>query len=315
MSKLYSPIQPYNNFFLKVSTLHTIYVEESGNPKGKPIIFLHGGPGGGIEPIYRQYFNPKQWRIIIFDQRGCGKSIPHAELKENTTWDLVNDIELIRKYLKINSWVIFGGSWGSTLSLTYAIMYPKYCKALILRGIFLLRKHEIDWFYQNGCSYIYPDQWEEYIKLIPIEEQNDMVKAYYKRLISNNKTMRINAAKAWSKWEASTSKLIMNKSALHSFDNDKIAEAFARIECHYFINKGFYETDGWILDNISKIKSIPGVIIQGRYDVVCPMKSAWELSISWKKSNLIIIEDAGHSMLEKGIQKALIEYTDKFIKY
>ena len=315
MANLYPPIKPFNTFYLNVSSIHTIFIEESGNPKGKPIIFLHGGPGGGIEPIYRQYFNPKKWRIIIFDQRGCGKSIPHAELKENTTWNLVEDIEKIRQYLKIKSWVVFGGSWGSTLSLTYAITHPKKCKGLILRGIFLLRKMEIDWFYQRGCSYIYPDAWEKYLSVIPKNEQNNLVKSYYKKLTSENQKTRIEAATAWAKWEASTSKLIQNKNSLHHFDNKKIAEAFARIECHYFINKGFFKSDSWILDNIYKIKNIPNVIIQGRYDVVCPMRSAWDLHKKWKKSNLIIISDAGHSMLEKEIQKKLIEYTDKFIKY
>ena len=312
MAKLYPPIKPFNEFYLNVSDLHTIFVEESGNPKGKPIIFLHGGPGGGIEPIYRQYFNPKKWRIIIFDQRGCGKSIPHAELKENTTWDLVQDIEKIRKYLKIKKWVVFGGSWGSTLALSYAIKHTKQCKGLILRGIFLLRKIEIDWFYQEGCSYIYPDDWENYIEPIPKKQRNNLINAFYKQLTSKNKKIRINAAKAWSTWEARTSKLKQTKKSLHQFDDEKIAEAFARIECHYFINEGFFPYDGWILDNIESIKNLPNIIIQGRYDVVCPMRSAWDLHKKWKKSKLLIIDDAGHSMLEKGIQKKLIEYTEEF---
>tara|TARA_B100000579_G_scaffold436286_1_gene461823 strand:- start:1988 stop:2935 length:948 start_codon:yes stop_codon:yes gene_type:complete len=315
MKKLYPKIKPYSEFYLKVSNIHTIFVEESGNPNGKPVIFLHGGPGGGSEPIYRQYFNPKKWRIIIFDQRGCGKSLPHAELKENTTWDLVNDIEIIRQYLNIESWVVFGGSWGSTLSLSYAIKNPKRCKGLILRGIFMLRKMEIDWFYQEGCSYIYPDEWEKYLKEIPINEHKNLVQAYYKRLTSKNKITRIKAAKAWSTWEARTSKLIPTQSSLHHFDDSKVAEAFARIECHYFINKGFFKSDGWILKNIHKIKHIPNVIIQGRYDVVCPMRSAWDLHKKWENSKLIIIPAEGHSMLEKNIQSELIKYTDKFSKY
>ncbi len=313
--KLYPPVEPFNTFYLNVSSIHTIFVEESGNPNGKPVIFLHGGPGGGIEPIYRQYFNPRKWRIIIFDQRGCGKSIPHAELKENTTWNLVEDIEKIREYLKIKSWVVFGGSWGSTLSLTYAIKHSNRCKGLILRGIFLLRKIEINWFYQEGCSYIYPDAWEEYLAVIPKNKRNNLVKAYYEKLTSSNVKSRIEAAKAWSKWEASTSKLIQNKKSLHHFDNEKVAEAFARIECHYFINRGFFDSDTWILDNVSKIQHIPNIIIQGRYDVVCPMKSAWDLHQKWKESNLIIVPDSGHSMLEKGIQEKLINYTERFIKY
>ena len=312
---LFPKIEPYNTFYLKVSKLHTIFIEESGNPKGKPVIFFHGGPGGGIEPIYRQYFNPKKWRIIIFDQRGCGNSFPHAELKENTTWNLVNDIELIRKYLEIKKWVIFGGSWGSTLSLTYAIMHTNRCKALILRGIFLLRKAEIDWFYQEGCSFIFPDAWEKYIEIINLKDRNDYVKAYYKLLTSNNKSIKREAALRWSIWESNTSKLLPTKKSLHQFNDIKVAEAFARIECHYFINKGFFKEDGWILNNIEKIKNIPGIIVQGRYDVVCPMKSAWELSKAWTKAKLIVVDDSGHSMLEKGIQRELLKETKKFENY
>ncbi len=311
MSKLYPPIEPYNSFYLNVSNLHTIFVEESGNPLGKPILFLHGGPGGGIEPTYRQYFNPDKWRIIIFDQRGCGKSLPHSELKENNTWNLVEDIEKIREYLKIKSWFVFGGSWGSTLSLSYAISHPEKCLGLILRGIFLLRKFEINWFYQEGCSMIYPDAWENYSSIIPEKEKNNFVKAYYKRLTSKDKKIRLKAAKAWSKWEASTSKLIYNQKSLHHFDNDQVADAFARIECHYFINNGFFKDDNWILNNVYKIQNIDTFIVQGRYDVVCPIQSAWELHKKLKKSELFIIQDAGHSMLEQGIQNKLIEITDK----
>ena len=311
MSSLYPKIKPYNTFQLKVSDLHEIFVEESGNPKGRPVIFLHGGPGGGIEPIYRQYFNPKKWRIIIFDQRGCGKSTPHAELKENTTWNLVEDIEKIRKKLEIDTWTIFGGSWGSTLSLSYSIMYPERCDSIILRGIFMLRKKEIDWFYQDGCSFIYPDAWEKYLSPIPEDEQNNLVKAYYKRLTSQDKAVRINAARAWSIWEASTSKLIQTEKALHSFDEDDVAEAFARIECHYFINKGFFENEDWILNNVNKISDKTIEIVQGRYDVVCPMTSAWDLHKKLPDAGFHIIQDAGHSMLENGIQKKLIEITDK----
>ena len=311
MSCLYPKIKPYNTFKLKVSDLHQIFVEESGNPKGRPVIFLHGGPGGGIEPIYRQYFNPKKWRIIIFDQRGCGKSTPHAELKENTTWDLVKDIERIREQLKIDTWTIFGGSWGSTLSLSYSIMHPDRCDAIILRGIFMLRKKEINWFYQEGCSFIYPDAWEKYLSPIPKEEQHNLVKAYYKRLTSQDKAVRINAARSWSIWEASTSKLIQTEKALHSFDDDDVAEAFARIECHYFINKGFFENEDWILNNVNKISDKTIEIVQGRYDVVCPMTSAWDLHKRLPNAGFHIIQDAGHSMLENGIQKKLIEITDE----
>ena len=312
MKQLYPEIEPFNEFQLQVSDLHTIHIEESGNPEGKPVIFLHGGPGGGIEPIYRQYFNPEKWRIIIFDQRGCGRSTPHAELSENTTWDLITDIEKIREYLKIKKWVVFGGSWGSTLSMTYAIKHPSRCKALILRGIFMLRKKEINWFYQEGASYIYPDAWEYYLAPIPENERADLVAAYYKRLTSSDDKVRIGAAKAWSIWEASTSKLFQSDNYLHHFEEPSVAEAFARIECHYFTNGGFFDTDEWLLDNVDKIRHIPTVIVQGRYDVVCPIISAWDLHRNFPEADFEIIQDAGHSMTEVGIAKKLVEYTDKY---
>ena len=313
MTHLYPEIDPYNQFNLKVSNLHTIHIEESGNPNGKPVIFLHGGPGGGIEPIYRQYFDPEKWRIIIFDQRGCGKSTPHAELAENTTWELVDDIEKIREYLGIEKWVVFGGSWGSTLSLSYAITHPERCKALVLRGIFMIRNKEIDWFYQEGASNIYPDAWEQYVKPIPEDERHDMVAAYYKRLTSKDESVRLEAAKAWSIWEASTSKLIQSDDYLHQFEDAKVAEAFARIECHYFTHGGFFKSENWLLENVDKIRHIPTVIVQGRYDVVCPMVSAWELHRAFPEADFKIVQDAGHSMTEKGIAAKLVEYTDKFV--
>jgi proline iminopeptidase len=313
MTHLYPEIDPYNQFNLKVSDLHTIHIEESGNPNGKPVVFLHGGPGGGIEPIYRQYFDPEKWRIIIFDQRGCGKSTPHAELAENTTWELVDDIEKIREYLGIEKWVVFGGSWGSTLSLSYAITHPERCKALVLRGIFMIRNKEIDWFYQEGASNIYPDAWEQYVKPIPEDERHDMVAAYYKRLTSKDESVRLEAAKAWSIWEASTSKLIQSDDYLHQFEDAKVAEAFARIECHYFTHGGFFKSENWLLENMDKIRHIPTVIVQGRYDVVCPMVSAWELHQAFPEADFEIVQDAGHSMTEKGIAAKLVEYTDKFV--
>ena len=312
MKQLYPKIEPYNQFDLKVSDLHTIHIEESGNINGKPVIFLHGGPGGGIEPVYRQYFDPEKWRIIVFDQRGCGQSTPHAELQENTTWDLIADIEKIRQHLEINKWVVFGGSWGSTLSLSYAITHPDRCKALVLRGIFMIRKKEINWFYQDGTSNIYPDAWEHYLRPIPEDERHDLVAAYYKRLTSNDDSVRIEAAKAWSIWEASTSKLIQSEESIHAFEDAKVAEAFARIECHYFTNRGFFDTDEWLLENVDKIRHIPTVIVQGRYDVVCPMISAWELHRAFPEADFEIVQDAGHSMTEKGIAAKLVEYTDKF---
>ena len=312
MRELYPPREAYQEGKLKVSELHTIYFEESGNPQGKPIVVLHGGPGGGCPSFYRQYFNPEKWRLIMFDQRGCGKSTPHAELRENTTWDLVSDIEKIREHLKIDKWVVFGGSWGSTLSLAYSQTHPQRCTGLILRGIFMLRQKELHWFYQEGASNIFPDAWDEYLKPIPPEERDNLLNAYYKRLTSEDKKVRLEAAKAWSIWEASTSKLFLDKSLMNSFGESAFADAFARIECHYFVNKGFFEREDQLLLNVDKIRHIPTVIVQGRYDVVCPMVSAWELHKAWPEAEFIVVPDAGHSMSEPGIQTALLDATDRF---
>jgi len=309
---MYPNIEPFKTGFLKVSDLHTIYFEEAGNPNGKPVVFLHGGPGGGLIDNYRRYFDPKKWHIILFDQRGCGKSTPFAELKENTTWDLVTDIEKLRQHLSIKKWSVFGGSWGSTLALTYAITHPENCLELFLRGIFLLRKKEIDWFYQEGCSKIFPDLWEAYVKPIPMNERHDFVSAYYKRLTSPDQATRKEAASAWSIWEGSTSKLMYDAEAAKRFGEDEFADAFARIECHYFTNKGFFKEDNFLLNNIDKIKKLKTVIVQGRYDVVCPAESAWELHRAFPESELFIIGDAGHSLSEKGITSKLIEYTDRW---
>jgi len=312
MRELYLPRQPYNEGELKVSDLHTLHFEESGNPEGKPIVLLHGGPGGGCPPFYRQYFDPEKWRLVMFDQRGCGQSKPHAELQENTTWDLVNDIEKLREYLNIHQWVVFGGSWGSTLSLAYSQTHPDRCKGLILRGIFMLRQKEIRWFYQEGASYIFPDAWEEYVKPIPINERDDLLTAYYQRLTSPDDQIRLEAARAWSIWEASTSRLFPDLDLKQKFGIDAFAEAFARIECHYFINKGFIDPEDKLLLNIDRIRKIPAVIVQGRYDVVCPMMSAWELHRAWPEAEFIVVANAGHSMSEPGIRTCLIEATDKF---
>ena len=312
MRELYPPIEPYHQGFLEVSDLHKIYYEESGNPHGKPVVVLHGGPGGGSQPFYRQYFNPAQWRIVLFDQRGCGKSIPHAELEQNTTWDLVRDIETLRVHLGIDQWVVFGGSWGSTLALAYSETHPGRCRGLILRGIFMLRQKEIKWFYQDGTSYIFPDAWEEYIKPIPEAERDDFVSAYYRRLTSSDPQIRLEAARAWSIWEASTSKLLQDPNLMAKFGQSHFAEAFARIECHYFMNQGFFEPEDQLLRNVDRIRDIPGVIVQGRYDVVCPMISAWELHRAWQEAEFIVVPDAGHSMSEPGIRTALIEATDRF---
>lgn len=312
MAELYLPIEPYAEGQLQVSSLHTLYFEQSGNPEGQPVVVLHGGPGGGCLPDYRRYFDPEKWRIVMFDQRGCGKSIPHAELEENTTWHLVEDIERLRNHLGIESWVVFGGSWGSTLSLAYSQTHPDRCKGLILRGIFMLRKSELQWFYQEGTSHIFPDAWEEYVKPIPPEERHDFLSAYYKRLTSDDPEVRLEAAKSWSIWEASTSKLFPDPNLMEKFGDREFATAFARIECHYFVNGGFFESDDQLLANVDRIRHIPAAIVQGRYDVVCPTKTAWELHRAWPEAEFILVPDAGHSMSEPGIAKALVEVGDRF---
>ena len=312
MRELYPPIEPYRVEYLPVSDLHTLYVEECGSPTGKPVVFLHGGPGGGTQPLYRQFFDPQRWRIVLFDQRGCGRSQPHAELRENTTWDLVADIERIRVHLGIDQWVVFGGSWGSTLALAYAQTHPERCRGLILRGIFTLRRQEIQWFYQSGASYLFSDAWETYLAAIPAAEQDDLVGAYYRRLTSDDKATRLAAARAWSVWEASTSKLIPDPTLLEKFGEDTFAAAFARIECHYFIHGGFFKGDRYLLDHVDTIRHLPAVIVQGRYDVVCPMQTAWELHRAWPEAEFILLEDAGHSATEPGIIHALLEASDRF---
>jgi proline iminopeptidase len=309
---LYPEIEPYRTETLAVDDIHTVYFEECGNPKGLPAVFLHGGPGGGIEMTQRRFFDPKKYRIILIDQRGCGKSKPFAELRNNSTWELVHDIEKIRTHLDIEKWLVFGGSWGSTLALAYAIKHPEVVTNLVLRGIFLLRKSEIDWFYQAGCDMLYPDAFEDYVKPIPILERDDLVTAYYKRLTSQDAEVRLEAAKAWSVWEGRTSKLIPNADLEAKMGQDEFALAFARIECHYFVHKGFFPEDGWILKNIDRIRHIPATIVQGRYDVVCPVRSAWDLHRAWPEATLKIIPDSGHSATEPGPLKALIEATDRY---
>lgn len=312
LRKLYPLSDSYNAFDFPVSDLHTIHVQESGNPDGKPAVFLHGGPGGGIEPFYSQFFDPEKWRLILIDQRGCGKSTPFAELTENTTWDLVDDIEKVREKLGIEQWVVFGGSWGSTLSLAYAQSHPDKVKGMILRGIFMLRRKELQWFYQNGTSEIYPDAYEHYIKPIPEDERHDLLTAFYKRLTSEDSEERLEAAKAWSIWEGSTSKLYSDPGLVDRFGEDEFAEAFARIECHFFINGGWFDPEDQLLRDIDKIRDIPAVIIQGRYDVVCPAVSAWDLHKAWPEAEFHIVQDAGHSMTEPGIRSKLLDATDKF---
>lgn len=310
MREFYPVIEAFNQFRLRVSDLHELYVEEAGNPRGLPVLFVHGGPGGGISPDHRRYFDPAVYRVILFDQRGSGQSTPCAELRENTTWDLVNDMEKIRQHLGIERWHVFGGSWGSTLALTYAIKHPSRVTALILRGIFLCRPSEIAWFYQNGASQLFPDVWESYVAPVPENQRGDFVKAYYGLLTHADPAVRLKAAKAWSKWEAATSRLIVDPHAVDEFDDPEYALSFARIECHYFINNAFFPSDNWILENISAIRHIPGWIVQGRYDVVCPARSAWDLHRAWPEANFYIVPDAGHAASEPGTRSSLLEATD-----
>ncbi|HIK20738.1 MAG TPA: prolyl aminopeptidase [Synechococcus sp. M44_DOE_062] len=309
---LYPPIEPYDQGFLTVSSLHTLYYEQCGNPAGKPVVFLHGGPGGGIDPIYRQYFDPSRWRVVLFDQRGCGKSRPYAELRENTTWDLVADIEKLRQHLGIDRWFVFGGSWGSALALAYGQTHPQSCLGFILRGIFLLRPFELRWFYQSGASYFFPDAWEHYLEPIPPEEWDDLLAAYHRRLNDPDPQVRLRAARAWSVWEASTSKLIPSPELIERFGRGEFAEAFARIECHYFVHGGFLDPADQLLRGVGRLRHLPAVIVQGRYDVVCPPISAWELHQAWPEAEFRMIPDAGHSITEPGIRTALLEATDCF---
>ena len=306
---LYPKIEPYETGMLSVSERHTIAWECAGNPEGIPGIVIHGGPGGGSQPSYRQYFDPEKWNIIQFDQRGCGKSTPYADLEENTTMHLVSDIEALRNHFNIETWHVFGGSWGSTLSLIYGINHPERVRSFILRGIFMCRSSELHWFYQDGASHVFPDAFEPYLEHIPSEEQSALIPAYYSRLTSEDVEVRRNAAKEWTRWEMATSRLFPDPEYLDKAEDLDFAVAFARIECHYFIN-GIFVEDAYILKHTESIDHIPAVIVQGRYDMVCPVKSAWELHKQLPHSILKIIPDAGHSMGEVPIAKALVEATN-----
>ena len=311
---LYPEIAANRTGRLRVSDVHDLYFEESGNPNGKPVVFLHGGPGGGTEPKYRRFFDPSRYRIVLFDQRGSGKSTPHASLVDNTTWHLVSDIEAVRVHLGIDRWQVFGGSWGSTLAIAYAQTHPERVTELVLRGIFLLRKQEIDWFYQRGASALFPDAWEEYLAPIPERERGDMVSAYHRRLTSDDARIRAEAARAWSIWEGKTSCLIPNAELIERYAGGEFAEAFSRIECHYFMNAGFFDEAREPLGaaRMDRIRTIPGVIVQGRYDVVCPMETAWALHRAWPEADLRVVSDSGHSAMEAGTVHELVSATDRF---
>ena len=312
MASLYPEIEPFDSGMLAVSDIHTIYYECVGNPNGVPVVFLHGGPGGGLIPMYRQYFDPAVYQVILFDQRGSGRSTPHAELEGNTTWNLIEDMEKLRIKFGVEKWYVFGGSWGSTLSLAYAETHPDRCLGLILRGIFLTRRKELEWFYQYGASEIFPDFWERYRDEIPESERGDFIAAYHKRLTSDDEQTRLSAARAWSVWEGSTSKLYPDSDLMNHWEGEHEALSLARIECHYFVNNSFFPTENYLLENVDKIRHIPTVIVQGRYDVVCPITSAWDLHRAMPDAEFIIVPDAGHSVSEPGISSALVGAMDGF---
>jgi proline iminopeptidase len=309
---LYPPLAPYREHWLDVGDHHNLYVEECGNPNGQPVLIIHGGPGGGSNATMRRFHDPDRFRIVLFDQRGCGRSTPNASLENNTTPDLVDDIEHIRRKLGIGRWQLFGGSWGSTLALAYAEEYPERVTAMVLRGIFLLTRAELRWFYQDGCSWIYPEAFSEFQGLIPLDERGDMITAYHRRLTSDDPLVRLEAARAWSIWEGTTLSLIPEPDRVARFGADAYALAFARIESHYFVNGGFLRRDGELLLEAHRLTGIPGVIVHGRYDVVTPIKNAMLLHQAWPDSELRAVADAGHAMTEPGIVHELIRATRKF---
>ncbi|TXI75611.1 MAG: prolyl aminopeptidase [Dechloromonas sp.] len=312
MRTLYPSVDPFMTGQLQVSERHHIYYEQCGNPAGKPVVILHGGPGAGCGAKMRCFHDPAKYRIVLFDQRGAGRSTPHADLVDNTTWHLVADIEQLRAHLGIDRWQVFGGSWGSTLALAYAETHPDAVTELVLRGIFMLRRWELEWFYQEGASRVFPDAWENYLAAIPVVERHDLISAYHRRLTHEDPAVRLAAARAWSVWEAATSFLYQDPAFMHSHEEDAFALAFARIECHYFVNGGFFEVEDQLLRDVSKIRDIPATIVHGRYDVVCPIANAWDLHRAWPEADLRIIADAGHSGFEAGITDALINATDRY---
>jgi len=309
---LYPEITAYHTGFLPVSSLHSLYYEESGSPQGQPVIFLHGGPGAGVWDNQRRFFDPAFYHIILFDQRGAGKSIPTAELSENTTWDLVSDLEKLRTHLGIERWLVFGGSWGSTLALAYAVTHPEPVVGLVLRGVFLCRSSEIAWFYQDGASHVFPDAWEKFISLIPPAGRGDLVAAYYRRLTGLDEALQLQAARAWNAWEGSTVHLFPERES--TTEDPLHTLSLARIECHYMANRAFMQSDTALLERFPRIQHIPCRIIQGRYDMCCPMTTAWEVSQALPQADLHIIPDAGHSAFEPGIASGLVQATDDFKK-
>ena len=311
MRQLYPAIEPFDTGTLAVDDRHTLYYEQCGNPKGKPVVLLHGGPGGCSAKM-RSFHDPAKYRIVLFDQRGAGRSTPHADLVGNTTWDLVADIETLRAHLGIDRWQVFGGSWGSTLALAYAQAHPRQVTELILRGIFMLRRWELEWFYQEGASRLFPEAWQQYIAVIPEAERGDLIAAFHKRLTSEDEATRLAAARAWSVWEGATSFLHLDEDFTDSHADAQFALAFARIENHYFTNAGFFEVDDQLLRDAYRIVDIPGVIVHGRYDVVCPVQNAFDLHQVWPKAELVVTPASGHSAFEAENVDALVRATDRF---
>jgi len=311
MRSLYPAIQPYVRHTLEVDPLHQLYVEECGNPGGIPVLFVHGGPGGGCEAYHRQFFNADLYRIILFDQRGCGRSLPHAELERNTTAELLADVEVIREQLGVDRWLVFGGSWGSTLGLLYAEAYPERVHGLVLRGIFLCRKQDISWFYQDGASRLFPDYWQDFVAPVDPAKRSDLVKAYYELLTGPDEVTRLAAARTWSIWEGRTSTLHSKPELMEHFGSSHVALSMARIECHYFLHDAFIQADQ-ILQQAERLRGIPGVIVHGRYDVVCPVDQAYALHQAWPESRLTIVPGVGHSMADPAMVDALIRATDGF---
>jgi proline iminopeptidase len=306
---LYPPIDPFDRRMLAVGQGHEVYVEQCGNPDGIPVVVLHGGPGGGCSPSMRRYFDPAKYRVILFDQRGCGRSTPHASVTDNTTWHLVADIELIRETLEIGQWVVFGGSWGATLSLIYAQTHPEAVRNLVLRGVFLMTQSELDWFYGGGAGKFWPEVWEQFTGLVPSDEQDDLIKAYHRRLFSDDIALQTRYARAWSGWENALAS-IQSTGQMHEGPGN-YARAFARLENHYFMNAGFLEYDGQILAQMDRIAHIPGVIVQGRYDMICPPESAYSIACAWPKSELKMVRNAGHALSETGISAELVRAMDR----
>ncbi|GER07323.1 proline iminopeptidase [Iodidimonas muriae] len=311
LRKLYPPLASEFSDYLDVGDGHQLYYEVSGNPDGRPVVFLHGGPGGGTSPVQRRFFDPKRYRIILFDQRGCGRSKPFASLDANTSHHLVADMERLRRHLKIDRWHVFGGSWGSTLALLYAQSYPERVTALVLRGIFLMRQRELDWFYKSGTNALFPSEWQDFLAPIPLEERGDIIEAYYRRLTGPNEAERIQAAKAWSRWESSCVTLVPDEQQIRQSDNAQFALAFARIECHYFKHRGFLEHDDQILRHADRLRQIPTILVQGRYDAICPPISAWELKRALPDATLRLVPVAGHSAFEPAIVHELVTATDR----